>query len=155
VPGAVELFRMNYERVKAAAGEAQNVDEEKFGGKMENGTAKEIEREVAGWPGVTTGDTGRGGLQFSYGRVELGHLHGNSFADLPFTKKIRDELIAQRWASVHPPLPHSGWVHRRMGDRDDAEAVIELFRMNYDRAKARAERRTEQPNWPKKVENLS
>ena len=39
-----------------------------------------IEREVKSWPGVTTGDTGRGGLQgglqFSYGRVELGHLHG-------------------------------------------------------------------------------
>ncbi len=155
VPGALELFRMNYERMKAAAGEAQHVDEEKFGGKMENGTAKEIEREVLGWPGVTAGDTGRGGLQFSYGRVELGHLHGNSFADLPFPKKVRDELIAQGRASVHPPLPNSGWVRRRMGDPDDAEAVIELFRMNYDRAKARAERRTEQPNWSKKEENLS
>jgi hypothetical protein len=40
-----------------------------------------VEREVLQWPGVTTGDTGRGGLQFNYGRVELGHLHGSSFAD--------------------------------------------------------------------------
>jgi len=94
----------------------------------------EIEREVLGWPGVTTGDTGRGGLQFSYGRVELGHLHGSSFADLPFPKKIRNELIAQGRASVHPPLPDSGWVRRRMDGPDDAEAVIELFRMNYERA---------------------
>jgi Family of unknown function (DUF5519) len=101
----------------------------------------EIEREVKSWPGVTTGDTGRGGLQFSYGRVELGHLHGSSFADLPFPKKVRDELIAQGRASVHPPLPDSGWVRRRMDGPDDAEAVIELFRMNYERAKARAERR--------------
>ncbi len=37
-----------------------------------------IEREVLGWPGLITRDTGRGGLQFSYGRVELGHLHGGS-----------------------------------------------------------------------------
>jgi hypothetical protein len=94
----------------------------------------EIEREVKSWPGVTTGDTGRGGLQFSYGRVELGHLHGSSFADLPFPKKVRDKLIAQGWASVHPPLPDSGWVRRRMEGPDDAEAVIELFRMNYERA---------------------
>ena len=101
----------------------------------------EIEREVKSWPGVTTGDTGRGGLQFSYGRVELGHLHGSSFADLPFPKKVRNELIAQGRASVHPPLPDSGWVRRRMDGPDDAEAVIELFRMNYDRAKARHERR--------------
>ncbi len=101
----------------------------------------EIEREVLSWPGVTTGDTGRGGLQFSYGRVELGHLHGSSFADLPFPKKVRDELIAQGRASVHPPLPDSGWVRRRMDGPDDVEAVIELFHMNYERAKARAERR--------------
>ena len=62
-----------------------------------------IEREVLGWPGVTTGDTGRGGLQFSYARVELGHLHGSSFADLPFPKKVRVQLIAQGRASGHPP----------------------------------------------------
>jgi hypothetical protein len=99
-----------------------------------------IEREVVSWPGVTTGDTGRGGLQFSYGKVELGHLHGSSFADLPFPKKVRDELIAQRRASVHPPLPESGWVRRRMDSPEDTEAVIELFRMNYGRAKERAGR---------------
>jgi hypothetical protein len=108
---------------------------------MNNEPLTMVTREVLGWPGVTTGDTGRGGLQFSYGRVELGHLHGSSFADLPFPKKVRDELIAQGRASVHPPLPDSGWVRRRMDGPDDAEAVIELFRMNYDRAKARDVRR--------------
>ena len=100
-----------------------------------------IEREVLSWPGVTTGDTGRGGLQFSYGKVELGHLHGNSFADLPFPKKARDRLIAEGRASVHPPLPESGWVRRRMDGPGGVEAVIGLFRMNYDRARARDERR--------------
>ena len=100
----------------------------------------QIEREVTSWPGVTTGDTGRGGLRFSYGRVELGHLHGSSFADLPFPKKVRDELIAQGRASVHDPLPDSGWVRRRMNVPEDVDAVIGLFRMNYDRARARDER---------------
>jgi hypothetical protein len=100
----------------------------------------QIEREVESWPGVATGDTGRGGLQFSYGRVELGHLHGSSFADLPFPKKVRDELIAQGRASVHDPLPNSGWVRRRMDVPEDVEAVIGLFRMNYARARERAER---------------
>jgi hypothetical protein len=108
---------------------------------MNNEPLTMITREVLGWPGVTTGDTGRGGLQFSYGRVELGHLHGSGFADLPFPKKVRDELLAQGRASVHPPLPDSGWVRRSMDGPDDAEAVIELFRMNYDRAKARDVRR--------------
>jgi Luciferase len=107
---------------------------------MKEDLVSTIEREVKSWPGVTTGDTGRGGLQFSYGRVELGHLHGSSFADLPFPKRVRDELIAQGRASVHPPLPESGWVRRRMDSTEDAEAVIELFRRNYKRAKERAER---------------
>lgn len=108
---------------------------------MNDSPLESIEREVEGWPGITTGDTGRGGLQFSYGRVELGHLHGDSVADLPFPKKVRDRLIAEGRASVHPPLPNSGWVRHRMDGSDDTEAVIELFRVNYDRAKARAGRR--------------
>ena len=99
-----------------------------------------------GWPAVTTGDTARGALPFSSGRVALGHLHGSSFADLPFPKKIRDRLIAQGRASVHPPLPDSGWVRRRMDGPEDAEAVIELFRMNYDRARVRAGRRVTSEN---------
>lgn len=113
---------------------------------MSDGQATLIEREVKGWPGVSTGDTGRGGLGLYYGRVELGHLHGSSFADLPFPKKVRDELIGQGRASVHPPLPESGWVRRRMDGPGDAEAVIGLFRTNYDRAKARAERRVASKN---------
>ena len=43
---------------------------------------------------------------------------------------------------MHPPLPESGWVRRRMEGPEDAEAVIGLFRENYDRAMARAERQT-------------
>ena len=109
---------------------------------MNDGPLASIEREVKGWPGVTTGDTGRGGLQFNYGRVELGHLHGNSFADLPFPKRVRDELVSEGRASVHPPLPESGWVRHGMETPEDAEAVVALFRMNYDRAKARDEWRT-------------
>ena len=108
---------------------------------MNDGPSTMIEREVKGWPGVTLGDTGRGGLQFNYGKVELGHLHGDALADLPFPKKVRDGLIEEGRASVHPPLPDSGWVRRRIDGPGDAEAVIGLFRLNYDRAKARAERR--------------
>lgn len=101
-----------------------------------------IAREVLSWPGVTTGDTGRGGLQFRYGRIELGHLHGSSFADLPFPKAIRNALIAEGRAAVHDPLPDSGWVRRRMHNPEDVTVVIELFRMNYERAAARDTRQS-------------
>jgi hypothetical protein len=59
--------------------------------------------------------------------MELGHLHGSSFADTLFLKKLRDELIAERRASVHPPLPNSGSVRRRMDGPGEAQTVIELF----------------------------
>lgn len=108
---------------------------------MNDETIGTIEREVTGWPGVAAGDTGRGGLQFNYGKVELGHLHGSSFADLPFPKKVRNELIEEGRASIHDPLPDSGWVRRRINGPEDVEAVIELFRMNYERARTRAEKR--------------
>ncbi len=107
---------------------------------MNEALATLIENEVTSWPGVSIGDTGRGGLQFNYGRVELGHLHGSWCADLPFPKKVRDELIAADRASVHPPLPNSGWVRRDMAGPADVSAVIDLFRQNYDRARARADR---------------
>ena len=108
---------------------------------MNNEWISTIERQVTSWPGVTTGDTGRGGLQFNYGRIELGHLHGSSFADLPFPKKVRDALIAEGRAKVHDPLPNSGWVRRPMQRLEDVLDVIELFRMNYERAAARGKPR--------------
>lgn len=113
---------------------------------MSDELATLIEREVKGWPGVTIGGTSRGGLGLYYGKVELGHLHGNSFADLPFPKKVRDELIEQGRASVHPPLPDSGWVRRGIDGPGDVETVIGLFRINYDRAKAHTERRVASKN---------
>jgi hypothetical protein len=38
---------------------------------MDHVPPTQVEREVASWPGVSTGDTGRGGLKLSYGNVEL------------------------------------------------------------------------------------
>jgi hypothetical protein len=100
--------------------------------------AQEIEQVVAGWPGVTVNVHERGGgQQFSFGRVELGHLHGDRFADLPFPKKVRDELIEQGRASVHDPLPDSGWVRRWIEGAGDVPEVIDLFRLNYDRLASR------------------
>ncbi|MGI8912902.1 MAG: luciferase family protein [Chloroflexota bacterium] len=102
-----------------------------------------IERAVMYRPGFITGDTGRGGLQF----LRQGGTRapsGSRCADLPFTRKIRDELTAAGRATVYPPLPESGWVRRPMAGPADAADVIALFRLNYDRARTRDERMSEQ-----------
>jgi hypothetical protein len=100
-----------------------------------------IAEEVSGWPGVTSAPHRFGGLEFRIGRRELGHIHGDRFADLPFTRRVRDELIAAGRARPHHVLPDSGWVTAPI-DPDHPEHVIELFRMNYERALAARERRT-------------
>ena len=99
-----------------------------------------IAAEVSSWPGVTSALHRFGGTEFRLGRRELGHLHGDRFADLPFPRRVRDELVAAGRARPHHVMPDSGWVTAPIHS-DDVEPVIELFRMGYERATDAAERR--------------
>jgi hypothetical protein len=92
-----------------------------------------VSTEVASWEGVTIHEHRFGGIEFRVGRRELGHLHA-SFADLPFPRRIRDELVAEGRARPHHVLPNSGWVTVPMRTASEAASVIELFRRNYQRA---------------------
>ncbi len=92
-----------------------------------------VRTEVASWEGVTTHEHRFGGMEFRVGRRELGHLH-STFADLPFPRRVRDELIDAGRARPHHVLPDSGWVSVPMRTASEVAAVIELFRQNYERA---------------------
>jgi hypothetical protein len=106
-----------------------------------------IERELLGWPGVSkeefVGGRGRGGFQvppatlFRFGRREIGHLHHTGEADLPFPRKVYDELIATGRAKPHA-AGFAGVVTYVVRELDDVSGVVELFRMNCERAKAAA-----------------
>ncbi len=100
-----------------------------------------IRQKVASWPGVEAVPHRFGGTEYRFGRKEMGHVHGDRLADLPFPRRIRDELIAAGRAQPHHILPDTGWVSIWMSGSDDAKAVIELFRMQYERY-ARAARPT-------------
>jgi luciferase-like monooxygenase len=60
-----------------------------------------VRAEVATWQGVTTHEHRFGGIEFRLGRRELGHLHG-AIADLPFPRRIRDELVAAGQSTSRP-----------------------------------------------------
>jgi hypothetical protein len=105
---------------------------------MAAGAGERIAAEVGAWPGVRSEPHRFGGVAFKLGRRELGHVHGDRFADLPFPRRIRDELVAGGRAEPHHVLPESGWVTARIREPGDVEAVIELFRMSYERATSRA-----------------
>lgn len=104
---------------------------------MSVSTIPAVAEEIRTWPGVTIGDDGRNSVQFLYGKVELGHMHGHHVAHLPMPRKIRDALIEEGRATNHPVLPESGWIQRLIASTDDTRDVIALFRMNYDRVAKR------------------
>jgi hypothetical protein len=92
-----------------------------------------VTHEVVSWEGVSVHEHRFGGIEFRVGRRELGHLHP-AFADLPFPKRVRDELVAGRRANPHHVLPDSGWVTVPMRTTAEVAGVIALFRQNYERA---------------------
>ena len=92
-----------------------------------------VRAAVASWEGVTTDNHRFGGIEFRLGRRELGHLH-RTMADLPFPRRVRDELVAGGRARPHHVLPQSGWVTVPMRTSLEVANVIELFRQNYDRS---------------------
>ena len=92
-----------------------------------------IRNTVGGWPGISLVEHRFGGTEFRKGKVELGHIHGDRLADLPFPRKIRNEIIAAGRALPHHVLPDSGWVSKWISGPEDVEEVIALFRLNYDR----------------------
>lgn len=87
---------------------------------------------VEKWEGVTIHDHRFGGVEFRLGRRELGHLH-RSFADLPFPRRIRDDLVRAGRAKPHHILPESGWVTVPMRTASEVDNVIALLRENYER----------------------
>src|SRR5437867_1430981 len=100
---------------------------------MDDSIAAQIERAVAGWEGVTVNLHRFGGIEFRVGRRELGHLHGNRLADLPFPVRIREELVAAGKADLHYLHPETGWITYYIHGERDIEAIVELFRLNYSR----------------------
>ena len=97
-----------------------------------------IRDAVMSWPGVTSVPHRFGGIEYRYGRKEMGHVHGDRLADLPLPRRLHDEVIAAGRAQPHHVLPDSGWISRWISGPEDAPEVIALFRMQYERYAARA-----------------
>lgn len=89
--------------------------------------------EVGRWPGVRVAPHRFGGIEFRVSGHEIGHLHGERLADLPFPVHMRRELVEGGRALPHHVLPDSGWVSYRIHGPDDVDGAIGLFRLNYDR----------------------
>ena len=73
-----------------------------------------------------------GGTEFRIGRREIGHIHGDYLVDIPFPKKVRDEIVANGLAQPHHVMPETGWVSFYLREEDDVEKAIELLKRSYE-----------------------
>ena len=95
---------------------------------------QKIHEAVLSWPGVTAHSHRFGGTEYRLGRRELGHVHGDHLVDIPFPKKMRNEIVAAGRAQPHHILPDSGWVSFYLNEPADVEQAIALFKASFDLA---------------------
>jgi hypothetical protein len=100
--------------------------------------ARLIADEVTSWEGVTSHPHRFGGVEFRLGKRELGHLHGDRLADLPYPKRIAGMLIETGRAEPHR-FAQGGWVSTPIREPEDVDDVVELFRLSYERAQVAAQ----------------
>ncbi|MEJ0011078.1 MAG: luciferase family protein [Bauldia sp.] len=106
--------------------------------------SRTIRDTVAAWPGISEAPGQFGAIDFKLGKREIGHLHGNAWLDVPFPRRVRDELVAAGDADPHHILPQSGWITFRIRKAGDAEHAVTLLRRSYDLINRQLERRKAQ-----------
>lgn len=97
-----------------------------------------VRRELLAHPDVTEAPHRFGGVVFHIGGHEIGHLHGETTADLPFPPHIRDELVASGRISAHHLVADSDWVSLGVNGPDDVAQAVELFQISYEHAASQA-----------------
>ena len=93
---------------------------------------KSITEALLLWDGVSTAPHRFGGVEYRLGTRELGHIHGDHLVDIPFPRKVRDEIVTAGLAKPHHILPETGWVSFYLRDGEDVQKVIELLRRSYE-----------------------
>jgi predicted DNA-binding protein (MmcQ/YjbR family) len=96
------------------------------------GAQAQITEAATSWTGVTVQPHRFGGVEYMIGRREIGHIHGDHLVDIPFPKKVREEIVAAGRAQPHHILPETGWVSFYLRQESDVEQAIALLRESYE-----------------------
>ncbi len=97
-----------------------------------------VRGEMLAHPEVTEAPHRFGGIVFHVGGREIGHLHGETVADLPLPRHIREGLAAPGRASFDHDVSEVVWVSREVSGPQDVQDVVALFRMSYEHAASEA-----------------
>ena len=96
------------------------------------GAQERITKTVTSWQDVTIQPHRFGGVEYAIGKREIGHIHGDHLVDIPFPKKVRDEIVAAGRAQPHHILPETGWVSFYLREVEDVEKAITLLRESFE-----------------------
>ena len=96
------------------------------------GAQAKITEAATSWPGVVVQSHRFGGVEYVIGKREIGHIHVDSLVDIPFPKKVRDEIVAEGRAQPHHILPETGWVSFYIRQEQDVEQAIALLHQSYE-----------------------
>jgi predicted DNA-binding protein (MmcQ/YjbR family) len=96
------------------------------------GASKQIVDTLLTWEGMESHPHRFGGTEFRIGKREIGHIRGDSLVDIPFPKKIRDEIVAAGEAQPHHILPETGWVSFYLKEDGDIEKALDLLKRSYE-----------------------
>ncbi len=105
-----------------------------------NPLVQQIIDTVSAWEGITPEPHRFGGTEFSLGKVEIGHVHHSGLVDIPFTKKLREALVADGQAQVHHLLVDSGWISFYLRKPGDEAQALRLMRLSYLHKRSRRQR---------------
>ena len=93
---------------------------------------RNITETLLQWEGVSTAPHRFGGVEYRLDTRELGHIHGDHLIDIPFPKKVRDEIVNADLAKPHHILPETGWVSFYLREEEDVPKAIALLRRSYE-----------------------
>lgn len=98
----------------------------------------DIEKTVLSWRQTSIHPHKFGGVQFNVRNKELGHIHGNGLLDIPFSKSVKEQLIAESNGRVkeHHIYKKSGWISFYVRNTADKDLAIQLLMRSYE-AKAK------------------
>ncbi len=90
-----------------------------------------IVETVGAWDEIESHPHRFGGVEFKIGNVEIGHIHQHGMVDIPFTRTIREALVAAGAAQVHHLLHDSGWITFYLRDENDVQRALNLYQLSY------------------------
>jgi luciferase-like monooxygenase len=98
---------------------------------VKNGYLSEFRELVSAWPGVSVQPHRFAGVEFCFGKAEIGHIHPNGMLDIPMPRAIHDLLLEEGLAEQHHWLPDSGWITFPMPSERELTHGLWLARISY------------------------